>query len=151
MCGYQKSCGFRIANNDVSYSQFPLFNCYIITTGRKIRSNRTQECIFLYPCLSNGKMFQNIHRLIDHPIPPYNKKSLCPVRTEGVKIRGTTSGSSAPRDTDLTVSSNTSRCLGRPRPPLLLLQKGHSGRYFSGFPRCLAPTGSSLAGNGSLT
>ena len=97
------------------------------------------------------EMFQNIHRLIDHPIPPYNKKSLRPVRTEGVKVRGTTSGSSVPHDTDLTVSNNTSRCLGRPRPPLLLLQKGHSGRYFSGFPRCLAPTGSSLAGNGSLT
>ena len=68
-----------------------------------------------------------------------------------MNLRGTTSGSASPHDDALTVSDNTSRCVGRPRPPLLLLQAGHSGRYFSGFPHCLAPTGSSLAEKDSLT
>ena len=68
-----------------------------------------------------------------------------------MKIRGTTSGSSASRGADLTVSNNTSRCFGRPRPPLLIFQAGHSGRYFCGFSHCLSPTGSSLTENGPLT
>ena len=32
-----------------------------------------------------------------------------------------------------------------------IVRKSHSGRYFSTVPRCLAPTGSSLAGIGMLT
>ena len=83
--------------------------------------------------------------------PSLLKNAPCPLRTEGVKLRGTTSGSSAPCNADLTVSDNTSRCFGRPRPSLLLLQKGHSGRYFGGFSCCLAPTGSSLAEKEPLT
>ena len=79
------------------------------------------------------------------------KKRPLSLRTEGDNNRGTTSGSSAPHDTDLTASNNASRCFGRPRPPLLLFQAGHSGRYFSGFSHCLAPTGSSLAEKESLT
>ena len=79
------------------------------------------------------------------------KKAPCPVRTEGVNSRGTTSGSASPHDDALTASDNASRYVGRPRPPLLLLQAGHSGRYFSGFSHCLAPTGSSLAEKGTLT
>ena len=38
-----------------------------------------------------------------------------------------------------------------PSFPTELFQESHSGRYFSAFSRCLAPTGSSLAENGSLT
>ena len=68
-----------------------------------------------------------------------------------MKIRGTTSGSASPHYDALTVSNNTSRYVGRPRPPLLLFQAGHSGRYFGGSSHCLAPTGSSLAENGSRT
>ena len=62
----------------------------------------------------------------------------------GRKIRGTTSGSSAPHNADLTVSDNTHRYIGQTRPFLLDIQKGRSGRYFTGLSCCLAPTGSSL-------
>lgn len=52
----------------------------------------------------------------------------------------------------LRTSSNVSRCIGRPRSALpLSFQADHSGRYFSAFPRCLAPAGSSLTGNGTPT
>ena len=68
-----------------------------------------------------------------------------------MKLRGTTSGSSSLHSEDLTASNNASRCFGRTRLPLLLLQRSHSRRYFSAFPHCLAPTGSSLAGNWTLT
>ena len=37
----------------------------------------------------------------------------------GRKIRGTTSNSALPHENALTVSDNTSRCVGRTRPPLL--------------------------------
>ena len=65
-------------------------------------------------------------------------------------MRGTTSGSELPHNSSLGASNNALRCLGRTRPPLLLLQAGHSGRYFRVFPDCLAPTGSSLRGNGRV-
>lgn len=65
----------------------------------------------------------------------------------GRKTRGTTSGSPTPHNIGLTVSNNTLRCFGRARPSLLQVQEGHSGRYFCVFPRCLAPTDSSLAEN----
>ena len=42
------------------------------------------------------------------------------LRDRGRNNRGTTSGSASPHDDALTVSVNTSRCFGRPRPPLLL-------------------------------
>ena len=48
-------------------------------------------------------------------------------------------------------SDNVLRVIGRTRLFLLRFQKSHSGRYFCGFPRCLAPTGSSLAGKGTHT
>ena len=51
----------------------------------------------------------------------------------------------------LTASSNAFRCFGRTRPSLLRFQAGHSGRYLGALPRCLAPSGSSLAGSGTLT
>ena len=35
--------------------------------------------------------------------------------------------------------------------PYCTVQERHSGRYFGGFSRCLAPTGSSLAEKGALT
>ena len=63
----------------------------------------------------------------------------------GRKIRGTTSDLSASHNADLTASNNALRYFGRIRPSLLQVQKGRSGRYFSVFSHCLAPTGSSLA------
>ena len=84
-------------------------------------------------------------------ISPLHAKKPSVLTDRGRELRGTTSGSSASHDADLTASNNASRCFGRPRPPLLLLQAGHSGRYFSGFSHCLAPTGSSLAEKETLT
>ena len=69
----------------------------------------------------------------------------------GRKIRGTTSNSAFPHENALRASDNASRCVGRTRPPLLLFQGGHSGRYFGALPCPLAPTGNSLEESGALT
>lgn len=65
-------------------------------------------------------------------------------------LRGTTSGSAKPCGIALTASNNAFRGIGRTRPPLLMFQGGHSGRYFGGFSYLLAPTGDSLEENGRL-
>ena len=83
-------------------------------------------------------------------LPPKQKIPLS-ITDRGRKLRGTTSGSSASHGADLTASNNAYRCYGRPRPPLLAFQGDHSGRYFSVFSHCLAPTGSSLAENWTHT
>ena len=83
---------------------------------------------------------------------PFRKQTTPSIRTDrGRKIRGTTSNSASPHEDTLTASSNAIRCIGRTRPSLLFFQEGHSGRYFGAFPHCLAPSGSSLAGKGTLT
>lgn len=74
-----------------------------------------------------------------------NTKTPPVLSDRGRKIRGTTSDSPIPHGIDLTASNNAIRCFGRTRPSLLGFQEGHSGRYFSELPHCLAPTGSSLA------
>ena len=43
----------------------------------------------------------------------YNKKTLCPRKDRGRSKRGTTSDSAYPHRYALTVSNNTSRCVGR--------------------------------------
>lgn len=63
-------------------------------------------------------------------------------------MHGTTSGMTKPHDFALRPSNNGARCIGRPRPALLEIQAGHSGRYFSELSCCLAPPGSSLAERG---
>ena len=81
-----------------------------------------------------------------------NKKTSVRVRTEGERIAVPPLVRQILTEFALRASDNALRGIGRTRLFLLPpFQKSHSGRYLGGFPHCLAPNGSSLAGKWTLT
>ena len=64
-------------------------------------------------------------QFIFRPVPVTAAEKRPPSQWDrGRKIRGTTSNSALPHENALTVSGNTSRCVGRTRPPLLEVSGG---------------------------
>ena len=83
---------------------------------------------------------------------PNQIKAPCPKWTEGVKhavpplVQYDLTIIPSQRQTTLFAVSGEGRLF-----LLVSVQKSHSGRYLGGFPHCLAPSGSSLAGKWTLT
>ena len=141
-----------IANHQIPGSQTSLLYLRFVTERRYLGLNLIPKEPLLLLSFTNRKTGQHIHGFFDHTTTS-NKETPSVHSDRGreqyavpplVRLHLTVKTSRRPT-TPFAVS-------GEPRPPLIRsFQAGHSGRYFSGFSHCLAPTGSSLAENGTLT
>ena len=100
-------------------------------------------CFFVFRmgnCSKTSMGFSSIRSLLSGQ----QKKPSVHIRTEGAVCAVPPHHRYFLTDSTLTASDNAYRCIGRPRPALLDVQAGHSGRYLGVLSCSLTPTGNSL-------